>query len=146
MPGSIRILLVDDDAEIRRIMREALEIQGLGDVVCACNGLEAVQMYQDFLPHLVFMDIVMPVMDGYEASRRIKAMDPDAQIVVLTGNPADPRARRIIDEGIVPTVFQKPLRLSQIRSIIEARVCCSSPSPASPTLLSKEQPAFEPRL
>lgn len=146
MPGSIRILLVDDDADIRRIMREALEIQGLADVACACDGLEAVQMYRDFLPHLVFMDIVMPVMDGYEASRRIKAMDPEAQISVLTGNPADPRARRILDEGIAKTVLQKPVRLSRIRSIIEARVCCSSPSPASPPLLSNEQPAFEPRL
>lgn len=46
------------------------------------------------------MDIEMPVMDGYESSSKIKSFDPKARILVLTGNPNDARAKRIMEEGI----------------------------------------------
>ena len=146
MPDSIRILLVDDDEEINKILQEALQIMGYGDVACAGNGEEAVRQYGRFLPDLVFMDIEMPVMDGLEASRRIAAMDPEARIVVLTGNPADPRVGLILEEGITETVVAKPVRLMHLRTLIESRSPGASPSLASPSLTTQEHPAFEPRL
>lgn len=146
MADSIRILLVDDDEEINKIVQEALHIMGYEHVSRAGNGEEAVRIYEEFLPDLVFMDIEMPVMDGLEASRRIRAMDPEASIVVVTGNPADPRAGRVLEEGITETVVSKPVRLKHLQTLIESRSSGASPSLASSSIASHEHPAFEPRL
>lgn len=146
MPDSIRILLVDDDEEINKILQEALILMGYEDVACARNGEEAVRTYAQVLPELVFMDIEMPVMDGLDASRRIRALDPEADIVVLTGNPADPRARSILDEGIAETVVPKPVRLKHLKRLIESRCAGTSPSMVSPSFPPHEQSAFEPML
>ncbi len=146
MAPPIRILLVDDDEEILRIMQEALRIQGYEVVACAHNGREAVALYPDTHPHVVFMDIVMPVMDGYEASRRIRTLDPGARIAVLTGNPADPRARRVVEEGLAGTLIQKPVRLGRLRTIIESLLGGASSSLTGPSPFPNEPMAFETRL
>lgn len=145
MANSIRILLVDDDEEVNNVLQEALQLMGYEDVACARNGKEAVERYGAFLPDLVFMDIEMPVMDGLDASRRIHALDPEAWIIVLTGNPADPRVECLLDEGISETVVPKPVRLKHLRILIESRAG-TSPSLVSPSPLSHEHPAFEPLL
>jgi len=145
MPDSIRILLVDDDEEINKVLKEALQLMGYEDVACARNGEEAVGLYGTFLPDLVFMDIEMPVMDGLEASRRISSRNPGARIVVLTGNPADPRVGRILEEGITETVVSKPIRIKRLRTLIESRSSGAAPSLASPSIAAQEHPVFAPR-
>ena len=122
MTATARILLVDDDETISCTLLEALRIQGYEDVTWVPDGLQAVETYPTLLPDLVIMDITMPVMDGYEASCRIKAFDPNALIVVLTGNPGDIRARRILVEGVAEQVVQKPIRLIELRDIIDRHV------------------------
>lgn len=144
MQDSVRILLVDDDEAVTRIIQEALTIYGYENVTCVGNGKEAVLAYPELLPDLVFMDIDMPVMDGYEAARRIKALDPDAQIVVVTGNSSDSRAMRTLEEGLVRTVLQKPIRLWDLKAIVDAHAFDGSfpePFPSS-SLPSRERPAF----
>jgi CheY-like chemotaxis protein len=79
-----------------------------------------VEKYRMFLPQVVIMDLAMPVMDGYQASLRIKSLDPAARIIILTGNPDDPRAGRILSEGLAEGLFQKPVRLKDLRRIIQA--------------------------
>jgi CheY-like chemotaxis protein len=145
MAESIRILLVDDDEEVNNVLQEALQLMGYEDVVCARNGEEAVERYEAFLPDLVFMDIEMPVMDGLDACRRIRGLDPEARIIVLTGNPADRRVECLLDERIIETVVPKPIRLKHLRTLIESR-SGASPSLVSPSLLSHEHPALEPLL
>ena len=128
MTKFVRILVVDDDATISQLIAEMLFLDGFKDVQWASNGVEAVNLYRTFMPDLVLMDISMPVMDGYEASCRIKSLDPDAKIVVLTGNPGDPRARRILAEGIAETVIPKPVRLQELRDIIRSKAA-GAPAP-----------------
>jgi len=60
----------------------------------------------------------MPVMDGYESSHMIKTFDPNARILMLTGNPGDFRARRTIEEGIALTLIQKPVKLMDLNRTI----------------------------
>lgn len=145
MQGYVKILLVDDDKGIIRIIREALSIYGYEDVTCARDGEEAVRSYSENHPDLVLMDIDMPVMDGYEAARQIKALNPDAQIIVITGNRSDKRARRALDEGLVRTVLQKPLRIRDLKAIVDAHSFDDSApeSFSSPPVPSREHPAFE---
>ncbi|MFP4037576.1 MAG: response regulator transcription factor, partial [Desulfobacteraceae bacterium] len=100
MQESLRVLVVDDDPAVTDLLVEGLKIQGFNQVERASEGREAVEKYRMFLPQVVIMDLAMPVMDGYQASLRIKSLDPSARIIILTGNPDDPRAGRILSEGL----------------------------------------------
>ena len=78
-----RILAVDDSAENRALLREMLEGVGF-DVRSATNGQEAVETWESWRPHLIWMDIRMPVMDGVAATRLIRELeDADHRCVIL---------------------------------------------------------------
>jgi CheY-like chemotaxis protein len=81
-----RVLLVDDYPDAREMYGEYLEISGF-DVVEAANGLEALQRAVDESPDIILMDLSLPLMDGWEATRRLKADGRTARIPVvgLTG-------------------------------------------------------------
>ena len=114
-----KILIVDDEATITEVMYELLQMAGCPNVQCAANGREGLEKYKSFHPDLVLMDINMPVMDGYESSCHIKSFDPNAKILVITGNPGDSRAQRTIQEGIALTLLQKPVKLDDLRRIVD---------------------------
>jgi CheY-like chemotaxis protein len=113
-----KVLVVDDESCLSELIEESLTLLGGYYVERAFNGLEAVEKYKSFLPDIVVMDVEMPVMDGYESSSQIKSFDPDARILVLTGNPGDSRARRTLEEGIALSLLQKPVRLTDLNRTI----------------------------
>jgi two-component system cell cycle response regulator DivK len=82
-----RVLLVDDYPDAREMYSEYLQFSGF-DVTEAANGMEALQRAADDAPDIILMDLSLPVMDGWEATRRLKA-DPrtaDIPVVALTGH------------------------------------------------------------
>jgi two-component system, NtrC family, nitrogen regulation response regulator NtrX len=80
-----RILVVDDEEGIRKILRQVLEYEG-HEVRVAGGGGEAIQLYADTRPDLVFMDVKMARMDGLEALDRIREHDPSACVVMISGH------------------------------------------------------------
>jgi two-component system, cell cycle response regulator DivK len=82
-----RVLLVDDYPDAREMYTEYLQYSGF-DVVEAGNGMEALQRAVDAEPDIILMDLSLPVMDGWEATRRLKADKRTAGIpvVALTGH------------------------------------------------------------
>ena len=82
-----RVLLVDDYPDAREMYTEYLEFSGF-EVVEAGNGMEALQRALDTKPDIILMDLSLPVMDGWEATRRLKADNRTAAIpvVALTGH------------------------------------------------------------
>lgn len=82
-----RVLLVDDYPDAREMYGEYLEYSGY-DVIQAANGMEALQRAVDDKPDIILMDLSLPVMDGWEATRRLKADERTAAIpvVALTGH------------------------------------------------------------
>lgn len=79
-----RVLVVDDTAFMRRMLRELLSKAGLEVVAEAGNGREAVEQYRQVRPDLVIMDITMPELDGIAAVREIVREDPSARIVMCS--------------------------------------------------------------
>jgi NarL family two-component system response regulator LiaR len=85
MPDPITILIVDDHALVRQGVRAFLETQpDLAVVGEAGSGAEAIALAADHVPDVVLMDLVMPGMDGVEATRRLKQISPHTQVIVLT--------------------------------------------------------------
>ena len=86
-PNRPRVLLVDDYPDAREMYTEYLEFSGF-DVVEAGNGIEALERAVDASPDIILMDLSLPVMDGWEATRRLKADRRTAAIpvVALTGH------------------------------------------------------------
>jgi two-component system, cell cycle response regulator DivK len=85
--GRPRVLLVDDYPDAREMYCEYLEFSGF-DVVEAANGLEALERAAEESPDIILMDLSLPIMDGWEATRRLKADPRTASIpvVALTGH------------------------------------------------------------
>jgi DNA-binding NarL/FixJ family response regulator len=81
----INLLIVDDLEHVRQGLRTILELAG-GLVVVgeACNGLEAIQQADQLRPDVVLMDLVMPQIDGLEATQRIKAQHPETGVVMIS--------------------------------------------------------------
>ena len=78
-----KILIVDDAYFVRIKLKNLLEAQGL-EVIEASNGVEAIQVYQEQTPDLIFCDITMPEMDGISTLKRLKEIDADVKVVMLT--------------------------------------------------------------
>jgi len=79
-----KILLAEDDGDMRRFLVRALQTAGF-DVVSFDNGLSAYQRLREEPFELLLTDIVMPEMDGIELARRASELDPDIKIMFITG-------------------------------------------------------------
>ncbi|NOY10023.1 MAG: response regulator [Spirochaetes bacterium] len=81
---SINIVIVDDLAFIKMVLRDIVEKGGFRVIGEASNGEEAVQVYQDKRPDIVLMDITMPKMDGITALKKILKIDPHAKVIMCS--------------------------------------------------------------
>ncbi len=100
MSKKIRILIADDHAIVRKGIRALLSTEPDIDVIGeAGNGAEAVALAQKLTPDVILMDLVMPKMDGIEATQQISAHQPGARILVLTSFAADDKVFPAIKAG-----------------------------------------------
>ena len=79
----MRIMIVDDNARVRRTLHSLLDHLA-SDIAEVGNGVAAVDLYPDFHPDVVLMDVRMPEMNGIEATACIRSMDPEARVVMVT--------------------------------------------------------------
>jgi DNA-binding NarL/FixJ family response regulator len=104
----IRVLIVDDHAILRDGIRSLLERrEGITVVGEASNGQEALKRVDQLLPDLVLMDIAMPIMDGLEATRRIKETYPDIKILILTQHDSPEFVGPLLQAGAAGYVLKR---------------------------------------
>jgi DNA-binding NarL/FixJ family response regulator len=116
----IRILIVDDHRLFAEALEAILAAESTIEVVGrARNGAEALEMTLDLDPDVVLMDISMPVMDGVEATRRIREARPDACVVMLTGSNAVADVDRSRDAGAAGYVTKDRIASELVEAILE---------------------------
>ena len=117
----IRVLIVDDHRLFAEALEAILSAESRIEVVGrARNGAEALDMALDLDPDVVLMDISMPVMDGVEATRRIREARPEACVLMLTGSNAAADVDRSRDAGAAGYVTKDRIASELIDSIVEA--------------------------
>jgi len=83
-PLNFTALVVDDSPHSRILLLRLLQRSGISQVQLAVNGAEGIERYKASKPDMVFLDAIMPEMDGLEALREIKNSDPEAVVVMTT--------------------------------------------------------------
>ena len=123
-PGqpACRVLITDDIEDNRQLLAQLLAPVGF-EIRLATNGAEAVQEFQEWRPHLVLMDFRMPVMDGHEAIRRIRAMDggQEPKIIAVTASAMDENRQDLMAIG-ADDFISKPFREIELFQKIHAHV------------------------
>jgi CheY-like chemotaxis protein len=114
------ILVADDDPDILSIVSMSLETQGY-TVYKATNGREAVDLARQHHPDLVLMDMMMPIVSGYEAVTELKAdaATRDITIVGLSAKAMATDMERATDVGI-DGYITKPFRIAQVLTVVES--------------------------
>lgn len=111
---SYRLLIVDDRWDNRQLLIKLLNPLGF-EIKQATNGIEAIELWSNWEPHLIFMDMRMPVMDGYEATKRIKATTQGqaTAIVALSASNFE-EARSVVFSVGCDDFIHKPFREADI--------------------------------
>jgi CheY-like chemotaxis protein len=118
--GSETILLVDDEQMMLEIGRDLLQTMGYR-IITARDGEEAVEIYRSRSDEidLVLLDIVMPKMGGGQAYDCMKAINPDAKVLLLSGYSIDGEATLILERGCSGFI-QKPFNMVQLSRSVKA--------------------------
>lgn len=123
-PGqpAYRLLVVEDTEPNRLLLLEMLQMVGF-EARAAVNGQEALEIWSSWKPHLVFMDLRMPVLDGYEATRRIKeSAETQPTVVIVTTASAFEEDRTEIMALGADEFISKPFRQEQVFQALQAHL------------------------
>lgn len=119
-----KVLVVDDTSYTRVVIRKILESSGFEVIGEAENGVEAIEQYRLLKPDVVFMDIVMPEMDGLEALAQIRKVDSTASVIMCTAIGQEKTLMRAIRAGACDYVLKPPSAervLNAIRAVLNLR-------------------------
>lgn len=114
---NVNVLVVDDEKSLREFVRRNLEVRGY-KVLCASNGIEALAIFQNEPVHLIIMDIMMPHMDGLEATRRIRE-ESHVPIIILTAMGEEADKVRAFDLG-ADDYLTKPFGVGELLGRVKA--------------------------
>ena len=116
----MKVLIVDDSRMSRIAMHLALPdaLKETCEFFEGENGQEAVSIYKEQKPDLVFLDLTMPIMDGYEALHQIINYDPDAKVLVVSSDSQSGAIERALKLG-ARTHIKKPISAATLHPILE---------------------------
>ena len=114
----IQVLICDDSMFVRKKLAAVLKNCGVGEVIEASDGEQAVEMFKENKPDLTLMDIVMPKMTGVEALKAILSADPKAKVVMASSVGTQENLKEAINAGAFD-FLQKPISDAQLEMLIK---------------------------
>lgn len=113
------VLISDDDAGIRNLLRTVTERTGCR-VETAANGIEAMQKMRSSQFDLLLLDLMMPIMSGYEVAEQMKDMSPRPAVIVVTAGQDGLDELERLDGKVVSTIVRKPFDVRQLSELVLA--------------------------
>ena len=115
----MKVLITDDSKMARKMLIKTLNesITEEIEIFEAQNGLEALETYKQISPNLVFLDLTMPIMDGFEALEKIKEFDKNAKVVILSADIQKLSVERVLALGAF-NFIKKPIDSTKMQQII----------------------------
>lgn len=114
----MRVLVSDDSILMKKRLKNMVETLGCQEVIEASNGQEAIDLYKEHRPDLVFMDIIMPEKTGAQAIEEIKAFDQKAYIVIVSPQGTKNKVKEAIEAG-ANDFLPKPMKQEQVEKMIK---------------------------
>jgi len=111
------IMIADDAAFMRKMIRSTLTSVGYTNFIEAPNGKEAVKLFAAENPDLVFLDVTMPEMNGLEALKRIMAISPEAKVIMCSAIGQDGTVMEAVRNGACEFIV-KPFKKDQLIDIV----------------------------
>lgn len=124
MDNSCRVLIVDDEILVRQGIKHHLnwEQEGFRIVGEASNGKEALELIEQLNPHIVITDIVMPIMDGEELARIVKAHYPEIEVIILSSFGQFDYVRSTFQSGVADYILKPQLESEELLRILRQTV------------------------
>jgi two-component system chemotaxis response regulator CheY len=114
------LLIVDDSRAARMLIRSIItEYNSTISIIEAENGEQAVEIFEAEKPELVFLDLTMPVMDGFEALKKIIKINSKAVVIVLTADIQEKSVRRCMDSGAYMVMKKLPRKEEIFKTLDE---------------------------
>ena len=115
---ALKIMICDDSMLVRKKLKTVLANMGVGEVIEAADGEQAVELYKQHKPDLTLMDIVMPKMTGVDALKAILAENSKAKVVMASSVGTQENLKEAINAGAYD-FLQKPITDDQLKALVE---------------------------
>ena len=112
------VIVVDDDRDTVEVFCEYLSIKGLDVLGKGYNGEDAVELYEKLKPDIVFCDVMMPQYDGFYALKKIRGIDPNAKVIMVTADMTSDTEEQLKELNATAVVY-KPYEIDGIMDTID---------------------------
>ena len=115
----MKFLVCDDSKMARKMLIKTLVnlTNENNEIIEASNGLEAVEAHKNFSPDLIFMDLTMPKMNGFEAVKNICEIDKDAKIIVISADIQEGSMKKVKENGALGFI-KKPVNEESLKQVL----------------------------
>ena len=113
----VNCIVIDDNQDITDVFCDLLKLIGLDVLATGTDGMKAVELYEKHCPDLIFVDLIMPRYNGFYAIENIRKTDPNAKIIVVTGDLTMDECD-LLDSHNATAVFYKPFDMRKVKQCI----------------------------
>ena len=116
---STKAIVIDDDVDTVEVFSEYLALNDIEVLGRGHNGKEAIELFKKFKPEVVFLDVLMPDSDGIYALEKIRELDANAKIIVVTASITASTQQRLLDLNVSAIVW-KPYDMDKLLKVLES--------------------------
>ncbi|QLH10840.1 response regulator [Nitrosarchaeum sp. AC2] len=113
----VNCIVIDDNQDIIDVFYDLLNISGIQVIATGNDGMQAAVLYEKYRPDVIFIDLIMPKYDGFYAIKKIRAIDPDSKIIIITGDLTMDESY-LLDSYKITAVIYKPFDMNMVKQAI----------------------------